>query len=676
MMVNSNLIVSPPLEGRMRGRGLQSMKLKQLFTLVALLVLAIYAIAPACAAPLSESDRRIYGEAFTAAKRGDWARARRVAATAHDQLPAQIIRWLQYRQPASGATFAEITAFIDSHPEWPGPKLLRQRAEEAIGTATDSQLATWFNTHPPVLPTAKLREAQIWMSQGRHDDAIQLIRQTWIDGDFTAIEEKLMLQRYHDVLRGEDNTLRLDRLIWDGQTEQAKRMLRHVGPDTAALGQARLALAAMSPGVEGLIARVPPALQNDPGFLFERMRWRRHNDLDDEAATILEHAPSDLVRPNAWATERLILARRLLDDNQAQRAYRIAAGHGLSNGPTFAELEFLAGWIALRSLHQPETAYNHFVRLYDAVKLPISVARGAYWAARAAEAMKQVSLAEAWYASAAPQMTTYYGQLAATHSGSAGPATVLQVPKPTTAEIAASERNELVQAARDLAQIGDSDDLQAFLRRITDQAQTASAFALTARLARALDRPDIAVTAAKHASYAGITLLDEGYPIADLPPGGSIEKPLVLAMTRQESAFDRGAVSGAGAMGLMQLMPATAAKIAKLLHLPFSQKRLTNDLAYNVTLGRAYLGSLIENFSGSYVLAVAAYNAGPSRVHQWMQDHGDPRRENVDVIDWIERIPFTETRNYVQRVLENLQIYRLRLGARVPTVSLAADLKR
>ncbi len=242
--------------------------------------------------------------------------------------------------------------------------------------------------------------------------------------------------------------------------------------------------------------------------------------------------------------------------------------------------------------------------------------------------------------------------------------------------MAAFERNELVQVARDLAQIGDQDDLVPFLRRITAEQQTAAGFVLVARLARAVDRPDIAVTAAKHASYAGVTLLDDGYPIAKLPPGGNIEAPLVLAMTRQESAFDRGAVSGAGALGMMQLMPATASKIAKSLHLPFSRTRLTHDVAYNVTLGRAYLNSLIGDFSGSYVLAVAAYNAGPARVRQWMRDHGDPRGDNVDMVDWIERIPFTETRNYVQRVLENLQIYRLRLGAHLPAFSLAGDLKR
>ncbi len=652
------------------------MKLNQALTLIALLFLACSGIASARAAQLSDGDRRVYSEAFAAAKRGDWTRAQRIAAAGHDQLAATILRWLKDMQSGSGASFADITTFMDAHPDWPAQKQLHQHAEEAIVSATDSQLAAWFGTHPPILPAARLRQAQIWMNSGREADALDLIRQAWIEGDFTAVEEKLMLQRYRDVLRSEDNARRLDRLIWDGQDEQAKRMLRHVSADIVALGQARLALSDESPGVEGLLARVPAQLQNDPGLLYERMRWRRRNDLDDDAATILEHAPTDLRRPAAWASERLILARRLLDDGQTERAYHLAAAHEVSSGQVFAELEFLAGWIALRALHKPDTAYNHFVRLYDAVKLPISLARGAYWAARAAEAMDQVSLAEAWYSSAAPEVTTYYGQLAAAHAGTAGPATVFDEPKPSTEEIAAFEHNELVRAARELAEIGDQDDLTMFLRRITDQAQTAVGYALTARLARALDRPDAAVVAAKRANYAGITLLDEGYPITNLPPGGSIEAPLVLAMTRQESAFDRGAVSGAGALGLMQLMPATAKKIAKLLHLPFSSKRLTSDHAYNVTLGRAYLGSLVDGFSGSYVLAVAAYNAGPSRVHQWIQDHGDPRRQNVDVIDWIEQIPFTETRNYVQRVLENLQIYRFRLGTHLPTVSLVSDLRR
>jgi soluble lytic murein transglycosylase len=224
--------------------------------------------------------------------------------------------------------------------------------------------------------------------------------------------------------------------------------------------------------------------------------------------------------------------------------------------------------------------------------------------------------------------------------------------------------------------VGAQDYLRPFLRKLDDDAKSPTDYLLAARLAAALQRPDLAVIAAKHASYAGVTLLAEGYPMTDLPPGGGVEQPLVLAMTRQESAFDRDAVSRTGARGLMQLMPATASRIAKSLHLPFSASRLTSDTRYNVTLGRAYLNSLIGDFSGSYVLAIAAYNAGPARVHQWLDDFGDPRGKGVDVVDWIESIPYAETRNYVQRVLENLQVYRLRLGDHGLAFSLASDLKR
>jgi peptidoglycan lytic transglycosylase len=652
------------------------MRLTRASALLVLVTLAWGAGTSARATPLSESDRQIYVAAFDAAKRGDWSAAETLAAPAHDRLPAEALAFLDYTHNGTTANFGDIAAFIDAHPDWPGQKLLRTRAEAAIATATDAQLLPWFEAHPPITPAAQLRLAQIWMQNGRQVDAERLIRQAWINGDYSAVEEKFMLERYRGVLRGEDNARRLDRLIWDRQFEEAKHMLRHVGPETAALGQARLGLAEMSPGVERLIARVPARLQGDPGLLFERMRWRRHKDLDDDAAAILEHPPADLVRPEAWASERLIIARRLLDDGQGARAYKLASDNRLSSGANFAEPEFLAGWIALRDLNQPGTAYNHFVHLYHAVTLPISLARGAYWSGRAAEAMGDASLATTWYATAAPFATTYYGQLAAAHLGATAATFKVNEPKPTPAETQSFNTNELVQVARDLAQIGDTDDLPVFLRHITNEAKTPADYALSAQLCRALDRPDVAVYAAKRASYAGVTLMDEGYPITDLPPGGSTEAPLILAMTRQESAFDNAAISSAGARGLMQLMPATAVKIAQLLHLPFSRQRLTSDYAYNVTLGRAYLDSLVDDFSGSYVLAVAAYNAGPARVHQWIEDHGDPRSANVDPIDWIERIPYTETRNYVQRVLENLQVYRFRLGASLPTLSLASDLKR
>jgi soluble lytic murein transglycosylase len=485
-----------------------------------------------------------------------------------------------------------------------------------------------------------------------------------------------VLQRYHDVLRDTDHAARLDRLLWDGQVEAARRMMARVDPDHRALGDVRIRLAAREAGAERLLARLPAALQNDPGLLYERLRWRARKERYADAIVMLEHSPYDLVRPLAWAAERQGLARHALAAGDVSVAYRLVSHHGLTTGPVFAELEFFAGWLALRFLGEPDLAYKHFVKLYNEVKLPVSLARGAYWSGRAAEAMGFRELSNAWYGTAAEQLTTYYGQLAVTALGQPNLARVTTAPTPSPAETAAFDRRELVRVLRALAEVGAADYMGPFAKRVSELTTSPAEFTLLAHLVVKLERPDLAIGVAKKASYVGVTLLDEGYPITELPPGGGAEQPLVLAMTRQESAFDREAISSAGARGMMQLMPATARNVAKSLRLPYSADRLLTDKHYNIILGRHYLDGLLGDYSGSYVLAIAAYNAGPARVRQWIRDFGDPRAGNSDVVDWIESIPLSETRNYVQRVLENLQAYRLRLGDHGLAFSLASDLKR
>ncbi|MGO8919093.1 MAG: lytic transglycosylase domain-containing protein [Stellaceae bacterium] len=640
------------------------------------LVPLLWAPALPARAELSDSDRETYREAFQAARSGDWALAGQRANKAHDRLLAKALWWLNLSRGSSGAAFTDFVDFITANPDWPSQLALRQHAEEAMVGVSDHSLEQWFDRFAPVTPAGKFRQADIWIAEGREQDGLARIREVWAKGDFTAFEEKSVLQRYHQALRQADHWARLDRLLWDGQVEAARRMMPRVDADHRALADARIRIAAMEPGVERLLTRLPPALQSDPGLLFERMRWRARKEHFDDAIAMLEHPPHDLVRPLAWASERQVLARHALAVGDISVAYRLAAHHGLDSGQTFAELEFFAGWLALRFLREPDVAYNHFVKLYDEVKLPVSVARGAYWAGRAAEAMGYHQLAGAWYGTAAAQVTTYYGQLGATTLGEPNIVRGITEPKPTAAETATFEKRELVQVMRGLAEVGANEYMGPLARRVSELAVVPAEHALLAHLVVKLGRPDMAIAVAKKASYAGVTLLDEGYPITELPPGGGAERPLVLAMTRQESAFDREAISTAGARGMMQLMPATASHIAKTLHLPFSESRLLTDPHYNITLGRHYLDGLLGDFSGSYVLAIAAYNAGPSRVRQWIRDYGDPRAKNADVVDWIESIPLGETRNYVQRVLENLQIYRLRLGDHGLAFSLASDLKR
>jgi len=671
------LIIGRHYNNRSRGRAFRSRVLqllgRRLFA--ALVVLLVFGTLAARAAELSESDARLYGAAFAAARSGNWSRAWQDADNARNALLQPALRWIQLAG-GGDAGFSEYAAFLASHPDWPKQNVLRQHAETQLSGISDAVAAHWFADHPPVTPAGRLRQAAIWFAEGRSTEATALIRRVWIESDFSSFEEKSMLQRFHGVLRPADHVERLDNLLWDGQIEAARRQMARVAPEYRELAAARLALAALEPGVERLVARLPAALQRDPSLTYDRVRWRRRKEHYDDAIALLESLPVEQDHAAAWATERQVLARYALAEAKPAFAYRIAARHGLTSGANFSELEFLAGWTALRFLHQPQIAYNHFVRLYDAAVLPISIGRGAYWAGRAAEAMGYGQLAETWFGTAAERVTTYYGQLAAARLGQGISTATLAEPQPRPDETAAFNGRQLVRVARGLAEIGATDFLPAFLRRLAETAVTPADYELVARFADQLGRPDLSVAAAKQASYNGVTLLAEGYPVISLPPGGEVERPLVLAMTRQESAFDEAAVSSAGARGLMQLMPATASTIARSLRLSFSLSRLTSDRHYNLTLGRAYLGGLLGDFSGSYVLAVAGYNAGPARVRQWIDSFGDPRRKGVDVVDWIESIPLAETRNYVQRVLENLQLYRLRLGDRDLAFSLASDLKR
>ena len=628
------------------------------------------------AEPLSAHDLPIVRQAFDLMDRDLWARAESLARGASDPLPAKIILWLDLQRSQAGHSFGEVAQFIEENPDWPRQSTLRLRAEETIDQVPDAALRTWFQHHKPASPFAKLKEAELMVAGSDPAGYAARIKEIWISGDFSAADEKIVLARYGDKLSDEDQNRRLDRLIWDGKNDEADRQLPRATADWRTLGEARLKLAASAKGAETAVAKVPAALQDDPGLLFARLKWRRQHDMDDQALAIILQPPKDLGRPELWWPERQILARHLLAAHDAQRAYRVVADHRMQDGPNVAEAEFTAGWISLRFLHDPQHAYEHFQHLYAAAKLPLTVSRGAYWAGRAADALGRGQEALDWYAKAAGFPTTYYGQLASAVPGVAPPPKPVPEPKASPVQAAAFNKKDLVRAIRILATVDEEDHIKPFLASLSENAASPTDHALIADLAEEIGRPDLGVAAAKRASYTGVSLLRAGYPLVPMPRNAGAEQALLLALTRQESAFDTRALSPTGARGLMQLMPATAHQIANSLELPFAERKLSTDGIYNVTLGQAYLDSLIAQFNGSYVLAVASYNAGPGRVRQWIGEYGDPRSPDIDAIDWVEEIPFSETRNYVQRVLENLQVYRLRIGNRALAFSLEADLRR
>jgi soluble lytic murein transglycosylase len=441
-----------------------------------------------------------------------------------------------------------------------------------------------------------------------------------------------------------------------------------------ALARARMKLSDQAKDAALALANVPKDLRNDPGLIYERARLLRRQDKFAEAADLLDPPPPNVPRPDLLWSELKRAARGSLEDGNISAAYRLAAAHGTDNGEAFAEGEFLAGWIALRFLEDAPTAMKHFTAIYAGTTSIISQSRGAYWAGRAAEQMGDVAKAQDWYKAASKGITSFYGQVAALRLADKREIHLAGTPKPSSKEQQIFDKKELVRVVRMLTALGEGDRARYFLSKLMELSSKPAEYQLVAGLAAEIKRRDFAVSVAKEARTRGVEMIDYLYPVIKLPDGKDPEPALLLGLIRQESAFDVGAVSSAGARGLMQLMPATAKSVAKKIGVKYAEKKLTTDGSYNVTLGRAYVDDLLNRFGGSYILAAAAYNAGPSRARDWIYTYGDPRQRGVDVIDWIESVPFDETRNYIMRVLENTQIYRARLNQGVAKLGLAEDL--
>jgi soluble lytic murein transglycosylase len=629
------------------------------------------------AAVLSASDQAKYKTAFRAASRNNWGLARRWAGRAKNPLPAKVLKWMEMLQSGNSYTFSEIVHFVDQNPDWPKLNKLRDRAEEAIAEDTsNSDVLGWFTKRPPRTTDGMIAYGQALIANGQKAEGSELLRRAWIHGRFNRRAESLFLRQYRKRFTRQDHWHRLDQLLWKGHHRSAQRMLRRVTKGQRALGLARIALRRRSAGVDGAIARVPQALRRDPGLLYERLRWRRRKARDMDAMEILRNPPDNMVRPDLWAKERAILARRLLAKGHITDAYKAVRDHKLDASHTarFAEVEWLTGWIALRFLNDPAEARARFKNLYEGVKFPVSRARAAYWTGRAAKAMKDDAIATQWFERASLFPTTYHGQLSILALNQK-----IHLPpppaRPDEPAIRKFKQHELAKIARILQQLGQKRHVRTFLVHL-GQINPSSAYkVLAGELAQSIGRPDLGVWVARYAQREGAMLPSIGYPLYAMPDK-TPERALLLAVARQESNFDTRAVSRAGARGVMQLMPATARRVARQYRMRYSRQRLNSDPKYNVELGRRYLADMIDKFGGSYILAVGAYNAGPNAVKRWIRRNGDPRNGIVDPIDWIELIPYRETRDYVQRVMGNLQIFRNRLKPGQVVMTLDRDLRR
>lgn len=654
-----------------------SVKLRAPYLLLLLLAALVMSVS-ASAEALTAADLIVYRAAFKAVDQDHWLDARRLAGLAKNPLPAKVIQWLDLTRPGPGRSFDEITQFMATNPDWPGQQALQVMAEHNLppDMSTDEVFA-WFKGRPPDTAYGAAALAHAMQAKGETADADALIREAWRDDNFdNEADELAFVGEFQSRLQLGDHIARLDRLLWNHDEDAARGVMPLVDPPHRALAEARIAVFKHTPNAAQLVAAVPQSLQRDAGLLYERARALRQQDDYVGAATVLDPPPPDIARPDLMWPELEDASRRALQRGDMSVAFRLAAGFGATDGSTFADGEWLSGWVGLRFLDDYKESYDRFTGLFAGVSSPISKARGAYWAGRAAEEMGDMATAQNWYRAAAQNLTAYYGQLAAARIGSRDALKFGPMPKPTAAERLAFDKRELVRVVRLLGQLGEADRVRPFLQKMADDAKTPGQLRLIADLGHELKRDDLAVMVAKMARSKGVDLIDYLYPLRTVPVGTGPEEAVVLAVIRQESAFDVKAESTAGALGLMQLMPFTAKHVAKQLKLRYKKDQLTKDPSYNIRLGRSYLQELLDRYSQSYVLAIAAYNAGPERVDTWISMFGDPRDYGTDVVDWIESIPFSETRNYVQRVLENIQVYRHRLGVVQIAQSLQQDLNR
>ncbi|HYZ23030.1 MAG TPA: lytic transglycosylase domain-containing protein [Rhodopila sp.] len=642
------------------------MRLHRHFLAIGLLLLAAQ---PASAQNLLDPSQN----PLTAVHADKWADAQAAAARFADPVAQKLVLYLRLRAPGA-ATSAEIADFMQRNPDWPAQDALERRRQEAIASDPDdaSVLAQCIPT--PTLGSAVLRCAEAVANNGRTEEANALARKAWVNAIDGAAAEAAFVRRWAGIATADDQWARFQRLAWSDTSGAARQMARLDSGHHAAAA-ARLAARRDDPQAEALITALPRDLQSDPGLFLDRVRALRHADRPAAALALWlsqgvqaqQAAPGHL---SAFWAERDMLARKLLHDGDAAGAFALVSAHGQSGDEQRAEADFLAGFIALRALHDPAKAEPFFRNLAKS-RAVITQARAFYWLGRTQAARGRDPKPD--YARAATRLTTFYGHLAFLVEGH-GQAELtaairaLQAPSWTEDTALAFTGHEVLRAGAWLIAWGDPRRARAFLLRMDEIAPVPAERVLTATFALRTGLPDGAVFVARRMGRDGVILPGIGWPMP-YHPATPPDPAFSLGIMRQESSFEIGAVSPSGARGLMQLMPPTAQAVGKQLGIPVALAALTTDATQNIRLGTRYLQDMLTRFDNCLPLAAAAYNAGPTRVGQWLSDNGDPRTGPVDMVDWIELIPSNETRNYVQRVTENVVMYRAQLNDPTPILS-------
>jgi soluble lytic murein transglycosylase len=636
--------------------------------------------AVAATSSTSQADQDALENVIELVRKRKPADATQVEAAITDPVARKLAEWIILRSDDNGATVERYRAFISANPSWPSQTFLRRRLEAALWDdhRDDATVWSWFENESPVSAKGRLSLARVMIARGDRANAERLVRQAWRGDSMSEDTENAALELFGPLLTPGDHKARMDNLLYGSEHEAALRAAKRLGANHVALAKARIAAFKKASNTRALLDAVPRELQSDPGYIFSKIQLLRREEKFAEAGHLMVSAPKDpgrLYNLDEWWIERRLLSRKMLDIGEHRTAYLIARDAALPARDIYkTEQEFTAGWIALRFLSDPATAAQHFARIGVGSVNPTALARAGYWQGRAAEAAGRAQEARAAYTRAAEQSTSYYGQLARAKLG----LPQIELNAAPTARGRGVERLEIVRAVQLLYAL---DEREIAIPILGDMGENGDPDALVG----------LGETAARNGDARGMLLLGKAalnrglpfdfyaYPVNGIPPfksiGPEVEQSIVYAIARQESAFNPAVVSPAQAYGLMQVTPDAGRYVCKRHGATFDLNRLKNDPVYNASLGAAELGGLIEDYRGSYIMTFAAYNAGRGSVKKWVERYGDPRDPKVDAVDWVEQIPFSETRNYVQRIMENLQVYRARFGGGT-RLQIEADLHR
>lgn len=613
--------------------------------------------------PAEAQRPRPLGWAMDAMRAGNWETAA-LLAERDGPVAADVIEW--HRLRAGNGTYAAARDFLVRRPDWPGEEYLRKQVEDDVIKQSDADMLAFFAQMPPQTPRGVLAHAQALTRAGQRGEAEANLVLAWRTMPMNTSSQTLFLDD-HATLLSPHHVARLDEMLWQREHAEARQMFDLVSKEDQALAKTRLALQNLQGDVNALIKALPASKAGDPGLAHDRFEWRLRKGLSGDAKDLLLERSTTakaLGQPPAWSNRRRVMARDEMRNGDPKTAYRLASQHFLLGGSDFADLEWLSGYIALRFLKNPAKALTHFKAHDSEVESPISQGRAGYWQGRALEALGDADGAAKAYAMGAKFQTSFYGLLAAERGGLPFDATLAGETEAQDWRSAPIARAPLFEAGLLLQASGETSVAERFWTHLAEQLVPED-LALLGQAAIDMNQPHLAVMIGKRAAQRGLTIAAPYYPLhslieMDLP----MAPEMTLAIARRESEFDPVVQSGVGARGLMQIMPATAKDVARDLGLSalHTTDRLTADPDYNARLGATYLSQMAGRFDGNVVMMSAAYNAGPSRPSRWMKTYGDPRKGEIDIVDWVEMIPFRETQNYVMRVTESLPVYRARLG--------------